>query len=420
MNTHRFTIILLVVFITFGCSPAAATPSSPISPTKVTATAITIPVLSLTAEPSATSALGFSEECINLTETPLSTEELDGLIVLFDFRLQSYNSYFLDPKSNQLVDIEKSNYLSWDAPATTVSTTVVSPNNKFIQVNLWSKNDAIVRTIDEILNTYSIQGQEDWNRGRWLDNEHMVFQHWLDAPNGSYTVVIFNPFTGEQKNIRIDLPNPYMEEDIGGKLTWVKADIEPSLKRVLYNDKDERLVLWDLDTKKEIASLPFTTDLTEGTWSPDGKEFSIPSPSSTSSANELFAINVNGTVNKLTNFNQKYPFATVDGWPSWSPDGNHIAYWLKTSNVTNAAPETLRQWLAITNTTTLDTQIYCLSPNIPSTEGWGIIWGPDNSKLIVDTDVSSEDVKSILVDLTHLTQTTLDTHGLTVSGWMAP
>lgn len=423
MDSHKLIILFLIISSTIGCSPVTLTPNIQASPTETNAIATTPPAPSATtAVPSATPEPDSPEGCADLAETPLNTDVLNGLLVVFDF--DNFTSYFLEPKSNQLLDIEAQTQVLWDAPATNVRATRVSPNNKLIQADLWDKDYAIIRTADEVIKTYDTQGQEDWNRGRWLDNERMVFQHWLDAPYGSYTIVIFNPFTGEQKNMQFDLPNPYIVLDTGGRVSWVKADIDPSLKRVLYNDKDEKLVLWDLDTQKEIASLPSPTDLIEGTWSPNGKEFAIPSPSQTSdisAASELFMMDMDGTVKKLTDFNQKYPFANVGTWPSWSPNGRYIAFWLKISNIPNPNPDDLRQWLAIIDTTTLETQVYCFSPNKPPRSGGGIGWSPDSTQVIINPEVFfSEEVKPVLVDLSRRTQTTLDTHGLFVAGWMSP
>lgn len=409
MNAHKLTITLLIIFMTFGCSPAAATPTIQASPTEVTATATTPPTPSVTIAPSATLEPDFPAECVNLTETSPNSNVLNGFLVVYDF--DNDNFYFLDPKSDQLTDIEKQIPLSWDAPDTDVTSARVSPNKKFVQAYVTGKDYNVLSTVDEIINTYSDQGQEDWNRGRWLDNEHMVFQIWLDAPHGSYKIVIYNPFNGEQKNMQINLLNPYIVEDTGGVITWVRADIDPTLKRVLYNDKDENLVLWDLDTKKEITSLPPLTDVTDGTWSPDGKKFAIPSLSPTYDPTEYFIIDMDGTVKK-TSFNQKYPFANVERWPEWSPDGRYIAFQLKISNAANANPHDLRQWAAIMDTNTLDTQIYCLSGRV--------VWSPDSTQVIINNQVSDDEVKPVLVDLTQQTQTTLDTHGLPVTDWVSP
>lgn len=412
MDKHKLTITLLIMFITFGCSPAAVAPSGQASLTEVKFTSTIPPTPSMTVAPSVTLDSDFPEGCTDLTETPLDTGELNGLLVVADStNFPDYYAYFLDPKSNQLIDIEKQIPLSWDAPDTDVNWFKVSPNKKFIQAHLTGKDYDILSTVDEIINTYSTQGQEDWNRGRWLDKERMVFQYWSDAPYGSYRIVIYNPFTGEQKDMQIDLPNPYIEKDIGGRITWVKADIAPSLKRVLYNDKDENLVLWDLDSQKEITSLPSPIDVTDGTWSPDGNKFAIPWLSPSYDPTEYFIIDMDGKVKK-TSFNQEYPFANVERRPEWSPDGRYIAFQLEVSNIANPNLDDLRQEVAIMDTTTLDTQIYCLSG--------GIVWSPDSTHVIINAHDSSEDVEPVLVDLTHQTRTTLDTHGLPIADWLVP
>jgi hypothetical protein len=411
MNAHKITITMLIIFMTVGCSPAVATPSIQESPTeiKATVTAITPPTESVTVAPSATIDPAFSEGCINLTETTHDMDGLNGFFVVYDN--DDDNVYFLDPKSNQLIDIETQIPLSWDAPDTDVSSIRVSPNKKFIQAHLAGKDYDILATVNEIVNTYSTQGQEDWNGGRWLDNEHMVFQNWLDAPGSSYKLVVYDPFTGEQKNMRVNLPDPFIVEDTGGKFFWVKANIDPSLKRVFYNTKDERLVLWDLDNQKEGTSLPAPTDVTKGTWSPDGSKFAIPSLSPTHDPTEYFIVDMDGTVKK-TSFNQKYPFANVESRPKWSPDSRYIAFQMKTSNLANPNSDDLRQLVAIMDTTTLNPQIYCLSG--------GVIWSPDGTQVIIDSRVSTDEVKPVLVDLERRTQSTLDTHGLTVIDWVTP
>lgn len=415
MNSHKLTITWLIFFMMFGCSPATGTPSTQASLTETKATVTILPIPSVTVTPSAFLEPDFPDGCVNLTDTPINIDVLNGLLVVLDF--DNYSNHFLDPKLNQVLSIEEKKKISSFASAPDFISARVSPNRKYLQTSFIDKNYGMIRTVDQVIKTYDTQDQQDWNRGRWLDNERMFFQYW-SVPNGN-TIVIYNPFTGEQKNMELDLPNPYIVYESLGKVAWMKADIDPTLKRVLYNDKDERLVLWDLAAQKEIASLPSPTELTEGRWSPDGKEFAIPSPSSIDALNELYIIDMDATV-KMTSFNQQYPFASVSTRPSWSPDGRRIAFWLQVSSIANADPKTLRQWLAIIDTTTLDTQIYCLSPNKPPTGGGGIVWSPDSTQLIVNTDALSEKVKPVLVDLTRLTQATLNTHGFWVDDWMSP
>lgn len=414
MNSQKLSSALLIFIIMFGCSPATVTPDIQASPTEAIATPATLPIPSVTVTPSATVEQDLPEGCINLTETTLDTGILNGLFVVYDS--DSSSSHFLDPKLNQILDIEEKKQISSSASVPSFSIGV-SPNKKYLQIYFIDKNYGMIRTVDQVIKTYDTQGQEDWNRGRWLDNERMFFQYWL-VPNGG-TIVIYNPFTGEQKNIQLDLPNPYIVYESLGKVAWVKADIDPTLKWVLYTDKDERLILWDLDTKKEIASLPSPTDVTEGTWSPDGKEYAIPSPSTVGALKELFIIDMDGTV-KMTSLNQKFPFASVSNRPLWSPDGRYIAFWLQVSNIANANSKTLRQWLAITDATTLETQIYCLSSGKPPVGGRDIVWSPDSTQVIVETNTLGEEIKTVLVNLTRQTKTELDTHGLLVADWMAP
>jgi hypothetical protein len=416
MNSHKF-LMFLIFFMMVGCSPTIVTPSIQVSRTETKDTVTTLPIPSVTVIPSVSLKSDFPEGCLSLTDTPINIDVFNnGLLVVFDGG--NYSNYFLDPRLNQVLEIEEKKQISSFTSLPDFVSARISPNKKYLQTSFIDNDYGMIRTVNEVIKTYDTQGQEDWNRGRWLDNERMFFQYW-EYPHGD-TIVIYNPFTGEQKDIQLDLPNPYIVIDGQGRATWVRADIDPSLKRVLYNDKDERLILWDMDTQREIASLPSPTDLRQGRWSPDGKKFAIPSPSSNFASSELFMINVDGTVIKLTNFTQKFPFANVETHPSWSPDGHRIAFWLSISNVANTDSKTLRSWLAITDIITLDTQIYCLSPNEPPTGGGDIVWSPDSTQVIVNTDILSEQVKPVLVDLTHLTKSKLYTHGLWVLDWMAP
>ena len=413
---HWLQIALLWfgTLILFACNVApSATVSPPPNPTA------TRPALSVTTTPSAILGLDAPKSCIQLTDAPLNVDESKGVLVVLNYDFPRFNSYLLEPKSDQLLDIENLTEVSWEHSTTDVSAARVSPNTEFLQAYLRSQTRAIVRNADNIFREYDTQGQEDWNRQRWLDNENMVFQRWLDISEGNYSVVIYNPFTGDERDLQIELPNPYLVDDISGRFSWVKADIASSLRKVLYNTSDERLVLWDLNTQREITALPSPADLMQGTWSPDGEKFAVPSSTSDAFSTEWHTIDMDGKIKVLTHLHQDYPFVDVGTNPSWSPNGDRIAYWLTVSAAVNDDPKTLRQWLAITNSNTMETQILCLSPGAQG-HGSGIVWDPDGTQLIAGIGLSRDEGSATLVDLNRLTQTPLDTHGFFVIGWLTP
>jgi hypothetical protein len=434
MKLHKLTILLWIFSFTLGCSTGVATPSAQPGLNRMAATATPLSTVTATATLPATATPSITPEplppdapkgCVNLTEAPSEPSTLNGLLVLIENNFSRLPRYFLfDPKTNQLRDIETGTQLSWDSPGTNVKFTMISPNNKFIEAYLGDKDRYILGTGGKVINTYGAQDRGDWSADRWLDNERMVFQYGFsnfgifqnesDASSAhTYKIVVFNPFTGEQENLQFPLPDPSVMKNAYGDIIRVNADIAPSLKQALYNDQDQRLILWDLDAKKEIASLPVPADIFEVEWSPDRTRIAVRAPTSDSAPNELFMLDMDGKVTKLTDFQQKYPFANITAWPSWSPDGHYIAYGLKISNDSNPVPKDLREWLAITDITTLTTQTYCLS-------GGGGWWSPDGTQIIVNTKAVTGEIKSVLVNLKHQTRTTLDLHGLFVAGWLAP
>ena len=411
MNFLKFYIKLFITtFVTIGCSPLVPTTPAPNSSKEVVITAS--PTITATASPLATTTLlpDYPKGCIDLDQATLSPEKLIGLLVIED---SNFNNYFFDPTTNQVLGIGE----KIQDPAFGTFINFVSPDKRLMLASDLSGND-IIRSVDTVIKTYT--PQDDWNRGRWLDNERIFYQNWL-VPNGN-NIVIYNPFNGEQKSLQLNLPNPYIVIDGGNTVAWVKADIDPSLKLVLYNDKERRLVLWNLDTQKEIASLPSPVNLEDGAWSPDGRQFTISIPSQSSDmpvASELFTINMDGTVKQLTNLNQMFSFASEASVPSWSPDGRFIAFWLSVNNIPNSSSKDLRQWLAVTDTASLKTQIYCVTSN-DSSYGYGIVWAPDGQDVIVNKVLPSGEPKPTLVDLAHQTQSVLETKGLWVKDWMSP
>jgi Tol biopolymer transport system component len=156
-------------------------------------------------------------------------------------------------------------------------------------------------------------------------------------------------------------------------------------------------------------------------WSPGGTKIVTPWPKgATWLANELVTIDMDGNTTKLTNFNESYSFANLED-PVWSPDGQHIGFWLKVSNADNSNPSDLRQWLAVVDTSSLETQIYCMAYSIPIYPAFSIVWSPDGQQLIANIRLPNGDMQPTLVNLINQTQTIIDgTQGMRVKDWLAP
>jgi WD40 repeat protein len=408
MNSKLQAAILLVLFMLAGCSAPVATPT--IQPSAQATNAPLLPTATITAIPSATSTpeADFPEGCINLNTTNYDPAALNGfLYVLGSFS----EAHLLDPRTNQYLDVDK-NGQSIFFPR------LISPNKKYMLAED-DKYNYMLRTADQVIRT-NLSIPVEWFFPRWLDNEHIAF---LSTKAPKQDVIIFNPFTGEQQSIHLNLPNSYAVQ-INSFTTIFYYFIDPSLKRILYTGQSGRLILWDLETQKEMASLPSPAEiyLLPFAWSPDGTKYVTPWPEGSGEkplANELYVFEMNGKLEELTNLNQKYAVADVE-LPTWSPDGRRIGFWLKIGSSDSNLLE-LRQWLAILDTQTLETTVYCLADKPRPSQAYHIVWSPDGQQLIVRFGSRlGGNLTPILVDLVHQTKAVINTQNMSVEDWMAP
>src|SRR5690606_8985890 len=181
MNSHKF-LMFLIFFMMVGCSPTIVTPSIQVSRTETKDTVTTLPIPSVTVIPSVSLKSDFPEGCLSLTDTPINIDVFNnGLLVVFDGG--NYSNYFLDPRLNQVLEIEEKKQISSFTSLPDFVSARISPNKKYLQTSFIDNDYGMIRTVNEVIKTYDTQGQEDWNRGRWLDNERMFFQYW-EYPHG--------------------------------------------------------------------------------------------------------------------------------------------------------------------------------------------------------------------------------------------
>lgn len=426
MNLSKLAVMLLLLFILLsGCSPALATPGNQPGP-KETVTQAT-PLSTETRLPASltpaaslqgTGLADFLNTSIDLALTAFESVTVDGFLVLENRQTDKY--LFYDMKNKRTIEIGQNHE--------NTIVYAVSPNKKLMLVGVCpiNKCDFSLQTVNQIIKT-RIPNDDDWAVSGWLDDERVVFLSQIKPgqPAQPQNQVVYNVFTGEKISLELYLPNPQTLEIPGSRLdNLFVASVSPSLNRVFFSDQNDRLVLWNLDTQEEMASLPFA--LLDGPirpdgWSPDSKQFATISPvkyqvdaygKDIRAANELFVFEVEGNLTQLTHYNEKVPFATIFN-PEWSPDNRHIAFWLTTGDDASR-PKKLQLWLAVFDTVTLETRLY---PSVSSTISSSIVWSPDGQQLIVD----NWDSNLTLVDLARETKSAIpDTQDMMIWDWMAP
>jgi Tol biopolymer transport system component len=180
-----------------------------------------------------------------------------------------------------------------------------------------------------------------------------------------------------------------------GNLGLNRIALNPSMTRAVYPALDmpyDHLVLWDLDSQREIMRIQ--QHFTEGgvmisppAWAPDGNQFltsapvryrlggedyvNVDDPNPSLGGFELISVSADGTVRRLTNL-------TSTGWAreldwGWSPDGEKVGFWVERG----LGSEGMRQ-LAVLDLQSGAVVAFCLA-------GRGTpIWSPDGDWLAVN------------------------------------
>jgi hypothetical protein len=393
----RLLILLWSSFILAGCGTgnsevaiSTATPSPTVFPT-TTATAI------LTSTPIGTPTVSpevMRYQCLKIAESLPADRSLKGVIAYKgDYNLSAYlrnqetNETYIFPREegDRLLQFE------------------VSPDGKWIMYDHYSKRteqDRLVITTAEGKTIFSqiVDVRFLWS---WFDNQRLI--HLKFVEDGTQTLQLLDPFTGEQQDLQADFPNSDAFTDNPGFPSYPNWNYskggnppyDPTLTRVVYPgtavEKNEEwpIIIWDVKTGQAIAQF-ITKDFWGETplWTPDGKQFifatKLNSKDPFPPANEFLAISRDGEVRQLTHFADYFEEIRITNNYSMSPNGKLLAFWIlaKPSAFENAQ-------LAVLNIETGEVTNYCIKgDSFLDEEAYqetlpAPIWSPDSKQLLV-------------------------------------
>lgn len=148
-------------------------------------------------------------------------------------------------------------------------------------------------------------------------------------------------------------------------------------------------------------------------WSPDGSELAIIRTQADSSKDiiwdEFLFLSRDGSdVKQLSYPTTVSKRINIEDY-SWSPDGNHIAFWLRTATSTSTTAQNPFE-LAVLDLTTNVITNYCVAGTSTIeyemyTDPVNIIWSPDGTQLLIVrySDDQKKNTDEIIVDLTNKT-----------------
>lgn len=393
LNRERIEIMrkkILIVAVTIAIITCTVyvvqlkTYTSPISPEYSHATAAPTLILNTSLAQSITppaslstmSEHQYSKQCVKIhSEIPLGI--YDGSIVLGGHLGDA--SYLLDLPTLTLAVLEGGNSLIYES---------VSPDNVWMAYYDYDVNKELVVLEIATSKRITIPLEEEWFRlDGWLDNQHLIIS--LMGEKKGYLLI--NPFSGKRTMLLDDFPD--VSSSVYGPASWWgSAKYNASLTHVVYPRIDSYIVLWDRLSHREVASFwsvgePFAKI---PLWSPDGNKFVVAlklmGPNGEHLPEELFIITINGERTQLTKLGNIIE-GEFDGY-SWSPDGNSVAFWIR-SDVAR---------LAALNIKTLKVTEYCVIGDLHEPP----IWSPDSRHLVVTALDDESKRATFLVDLNGL------------------
>ena len=305
---------MLTTLLLASCGNPPATASLPASLTPVLRNPAT-PTITLTPEPTLTATLEprLVQRCFSVEDKEIALKDVVSGTILI-------NSDLIDSQTEKKYKLpSQSNDSSWGGSQASPNRNMFAylelvENNQsdFIKEILWVVNaraDVLAKVTFDRTDLYSL---------RWLDNQRLLF--YVTQTESTGTVLVFNPFTREQRTFSNELPDLY-KDFVGATMTW-RVEYSPNLEWVVYfgDTKSPGLgpIVRDLVIKQTVWKPPVPGwSYERPAWSPDGKEVAV------IASGHLYIVNHAGQSKPILDQSP----SNLAAAPAWSPDGLHIAFW---------------------------------------------------------------------------------------------
>ncbi|MDR3574614.1 MAG: hypothetical protein P4L50_12170 [Anaerolineaceae bacterium] len=173
----------------------------------------------------------------------------------------------------------------------------------------------------------------------WLDDQRLIFPLISTNHAQPYPMVVINPFTGSHTQLSSNYPG--LQRSPAGTATYMEFDYsdvvyDPSLNLVVFPEVgvNSYYVVWDRQRGSVVAKVEDHEGVDHyPLWSSDGKQLAVvvneQEDPTKSIQDDWFRVSRAGQVDRLTHFADYFNHDEI-GAANWSPDGQKLAFWLKT------------------------------------------------------------------------------------------
>lgn len=337
--------------------------------------------------------------CLDIETVPKRVQEIPWLLLA----VRGIVPYAIDPNTGI-----KSDQLLPDPEFAIADYFHISPNGEWLAYNIYTfANNSTILIVEPSQNILTNSSRErivldiDSSAvvGGWSNNE-LIFLISGQSMEKFGNTIMLNPFTQEQNEFVFGgLPN-YLDYQPGmnGSYIFAHSNLMPdsTLKRLVYPAVIENrftTILWDVENKKELASLRLYLDqwFNDPLWSLDGENFLIMGFDDEEHV-EWFQISRNGNIQQVTYLGEFLNDYKIEK-PSRSWDGRYLAFQLFYDS-----GENIKYIILDLKAPALEG--FCI--DVTSNQGDGApVWSPDNRYLAItdgDTGVSSQVLLIDIVD----------------------